>query len=258
MQLFFSFNSPETTMKFSTTLALTVLSATALADSEAFVAQTLRTGTDVHHGSITVKDGALTLNSGDAPPSYITDEGAWKIGNQYVKVADQGVLTLVNDLASATKTFYIKDQYISPSEGFTAKKVNDKFVLRQDSKGPEEAGAIPFAIRPLSKAHPDSPVPDFTPPKAAPASAPAPAAPAKTPVQPASQIDDGQVQATTKTPAPPAPAKTPAQPVSQIGDGQVQATTKTTPPTFVPQTANGAGQLVAGAAGLLAAGALLL
>ena len=60
----------------------------------------------------------------------------------------------------------------------------------------------------------------------------------------ATQIGDGQIQATTGT-ADEIKTKATAQPVTQIGDGQIQATTATPKPTAQPVTQIGDGQVQA-------------
>ena len=278
-------------MQFNTlfSIALLGLAQRVLADTESFGMISIHSGTALQFASAYVKDGLLVLGSNqDNLSAVVTDAGKLKLSdNKYAVVQEDGTIKEGSE-SEASTTFGISSGRLTYGgvDGFYGIEATGHYTLSTKSFG----SATGIAIRCFaSNSQTGQVVPDFTAKASGDASSSA-AAPEHTTTTLAtsttaaaaavSQINDGQIQADTKTQAAAvsqitdgqvqAATKTQAAAVSQITDGQVQAATKAAvsqindgqiqaSAAITIQSENGATQYASGlTAAVFAAAALLL
>ena len=207
-------------MQFSklTSIALLALIQKVLADSQTFGIISIHSGSALQYASLYAKDGTLVLGSNQNQfTMVVTDDSKLKFGdNQYAVVQTDGTIKEGSEADASTGFAIAKGRLTyGGSDGFYGIEGTGAYTLSTKTAD----GATGVALRTVDTTSPTGAVVnDFAGASSgssteASSSAAAPASSAAV-GDAVSQINDGQIQATTATKAA----------VSQITDGQIQAT----------------------------------
>ena len=206
-------------MQFSklTSVALLALIQKVLADSQTFGIISIHSGSALQYASLYAKDGTLVLGSNQNQfTMVVTDDSKLKFGdNQYAVVQTDGTIKEGSEADASTGFAIAKGRLTyGGSDGFYGIEGTGAYTLSTKTTD----GATGVALRTVDTTSPTGAVVnDFSgdangsSTEASSTAAPAASAAVGDAV---SQINDGQIQATTATKAA----------VSQITDGQIQAT----------------------------------